>query len=126
MGPWGKGIVDDIIIKALTPEASACHDLSCCGIEGCDIELLIKGAEWEALGHIFVLELSIIADYGCSGNTGLCLRCDAGSSRYLWGKRLRKISSYKCQAQSHNCKVDRCLALHLGARDSLPSTISKA
>ena len=48
------------------------------------------------------------------------------SSKYLWGKKLRRVSLYKCQAQSHSCRVDRCLALHLGARDSLPSMISKA
>ena len=64
-GPRGKGTVNDLVIKALTPEASACHDLSCCGIEGCDVELLIKGTEWEALDHTFVPELSIIAEHGC-------------------------------------------------------------
>ena len=59
-GPQGKGTANDLVIKVLALEASVCCDLSCCSIEGCDIELLIKGAEWEALDHTFVMELSLI------------------------------------------------------------------
>ena len=64
-GPQQKGTVNDLVIKVLTPEVSACCDLSCCGIEGSDVKLLIKGAEWEALDCTFVSELSIIAEHGC-------------------------------------------------------------
>ena len=64
-GPQGKGTVNDLMIKVLTPEASVCCDLSCCGIESCDIELLIKGAEQKALDCAFVTELSIIAEHDC-------------------------------------------------------------
>ena len=64
-GPRGKGTVNDLVIKALAWEASACHDLSCCGIEGSDVKLLIKGAEQEALDHALVLELSIITEHSC-------------------------------------------------------------
>ena len=48
-GPKGKGTVDDLVVETLALEASAHRHLSCCSIEGHNVELLIKGTEWEAL-----------------------------------------------------------------------------
>ena len=44
------------MIEVLALVASVHCDLSCCSIEGCDVELLIKGTEQEALDCAFVMD----------------------------------------------------------------------
>ena len=57
------------MVKVLAPEASACQHISCCSIASYDIQLLIKGTEWEALDSTFVVELCIIAQNSCPVET---------------------------------------------------------
>ena len=63
-GPWGKGANDNLMIEILTPEAPACCHLSCCSIEGGDIQLLVEGTEWETVYCTLMPELGIITEDG--------------------------------------------------------------
>ena len=59
-GPQGKGAIDDLMIKTLTLEAPVCCCLSHCSIKGGDIQLLVKGTEWETMYCTLMSELGII------------------------------------------------------------------